>query len=86
MAKIIESNAASIALFSRKLGFTQAKRVAAFEEVHLVSRPVAAGDGDAPCAGAYREERVRHGYAGCDDGDLVDAGAGAHAILHSGLR
>jgi RimJ/RimL family protein N-acetyltransferase len=38
VAKITDSNAASIALFA-KLGFIEAKRIAAFEEVHMVCGP-----------------------------------------------
>ena len=36
VAKISEDNAPSLALFSQKLGFREARRVAAFKEVHLV--------------------------------------------------
>jgi RimJ/RimL family protein N-acetyltransferase len=36
VAKISEDNAASLALFTQRLGFREARRVAAFQEVHLV--------------------------------------------------
>jgi GNAT superfamily N-acetyltransferase len=36
VAKVSEDNAPSLTLFTAKLGFTVAKRVAAFKEVHLV--------------------------------------------------
>jgi ribosomal protein S18 acetylase RimI-like enzyme len=39
IAKISEDNAASINLFTSKLGFVEAKRIKAFEEVHLVCGP-----------------------------------------------
>ena len=46
VAKVSEDNAASLALFTRKLGFREARRVAAFQEVHLVLELGA--DGGAP--------------------------------------
>ena len=39
IAKISESNAASLALFVGRLGFAECKRIAAFGEVHLVCGP-----------------------------------------------
>ena len=39
VAKIGESNAASLALFSGRLGFTEGKRLPCFGEVHLVCGP-----------------------------------------------
>lgn len=43
VAKISEDNAASLALFTQKLGFREARRVAAFQEVHLVLELEGAG-------------------------------------------
>ena len=48
VAKISEDNAASLALFTRRLGFREARRVAAFQEVHLALELGA--DGGAPQA------------------------------------
>ncbi|RYG47882.1 hypothetical protein EON67_08135 [archaeon] len=39
VAKISNSNSASVNLFAHKLGFVEAKRIAAFEEVHLALGP-----------------------------------------------
>lgn len=39
VAKITDTNDASIALFTHKLGFVEAKRLKAFGEVHLVAGP-----------------------------------------------
>jgi RimJ/RimL family protein N-acetyltransferase len=36
VAKVSEDNTASLALFTQRLGFREARRVAAFQEVHLV--------------------------------------------------
>ena len=36
VAKVSQDNAASLALFTQRLGFREARRVAAFQEVHLV--------------------------------------------------
>lgn len=55
VAKISEGNVESLALFTKKLGFVEVKRVAAFEEVHLVSMELGA-------PAEYREEEVRHEY------------------------
>lgn len=39
VAKISESNAPSLALFADRLGFVECKRLACFQEVHLVCGP-----------------------------------------------
>lgn len=61
VAKITASNAPSIALFSHKLGFTEAKRVAAFDEVHLVG-PILSGPLVDDRDEGYREQAVTHAY------------------------
>jgi hypothetical protein len=62
VAKVSEDNAPSLALFTAKLGFTVAKRVAAFKEVHLVlevgepAEGAAQGFTLAPCPPSAEEE------------------------------
>jgi RimJ/RimL family protein N-acetyltransferase len=62
VAKVSEDNAPSLALFTVKLGFTVAKRVAAFKEVHLVLEVGEPAEGAAqdftltPCPPTAEEE------------------------------
>ena len=71
VAKVGEGNAASLALFAR-LGFSVARRVAAFEEVHLVWEWAGAGAGAGggagyevlPCAWGAAEEDAEAAAAG----------------------
>lgn len=68
VAKISEANAPSIELFTKKLGFAEVKRVAAFEEVHLARlapeplSDASTSDGAGGCGPPYAEESVTHDY------------------------